>query len=134
MLTYAKFLKENLLNKKKLGEHETVMLTEESNTLLQKRSPPKPNDLGSFTVLCIIYNDHFDNALCNLGASINIMLFFRFQKLKIGEVKPSTISLHLADRFIVFLERIIEDVLIKIKHFIFSVDFVVHGMEENTRI
>src|SRR5438045_1568337 len=40
---YAKYLKD-MLTKKKWGEHETVMLTEESSALLKKNLPPKLKD------------------------------------------------------------------------------------------
>ncbi|XP_022877997.1 uncharacterized protein LOC111395986 isoform X1 [Olea europaea var. sylvestris] len=37
MLSYAKFMKDILSNKRKLEEHETVMLTEECSAILQKK-------------------------------------------------------------------------------------------------
>src|SRR4051812_9373912 len=48
MPKYAKFLKELVSKKKKLGEHETVMLTEESSALLKNKLPPKLRDPGNF--------------------------------------------------------------------------------------
>src|SRR5436190_20055763 len=72
-----------------------------------------------------------NNALCDLGASVNIMPYSLFQKLDIGEVRPTTISLQLADHSIVYPRGIIEDVLMKVEHFIFPVDFVALDMEED---
>ncbi|XP_022883488.1 uncharacterized protein LOC111400304 [Olea europaea var. sylvestris] len=46
MPNYAKFMKDILSNKKKLEEHETVMLTEECSSILQKKLSPKINDPG----------------------------------------------------------------------------------------
>jgi len=37
-------------------------------------------------------------ALCDLGASINMMPLSIFKRLGIGEVKPTMITLQLADR------------------------------------
>ena len=128
MPKYAKFLKEIISNKKRLSEHETVMLTEESSALLRKRLPPKLKDAGSFLIPVMISETFCNNALCDLGASVNIMPYSLFQKLEIGEVRPTTISLQLADRSIVYPRRIVEDVLMKMEHFIFSVDFVVLDM------
>ncbi|XP_073314707.1 uncharacterized protein [Primulina huaijiensis] len=54
-----------------------------------------------------------------------------FEKLGIGEVKPTTISLQLADRSIKYPRGFIEDVLVKVDKFIFLVDFVVLDMEED---
>ena len=39
MSKYAKFLKEIISNKKRLSEHETVMLTKESSAFLRKHLP-----------------------------------------------------------------------------------------------
>ncbi|XP_052197380.1 uncharacterized protein LOC127804545 [Diospyros lotus] len=54
MPSYAKFMKEILSNKRKLEEHETVMLTEESSAILKNKLPPKLKDPGSFTIPCTI--------------------------------------------------------------------------------
>nr|CAN69639.1 hypothetical protein VITISV_040272 [Vitis vinifera] len=53
------------------------------------------------------------------------------RKLELGEVKPTTVSLQLADRSIKHPRGIIEDVLVKVDKFIFSVDFIVLEMEED---
>ncbi|XP_073017738.1 uncharacterized protein [Primulina eburnea] len=55
-------------------------------------------------------------------------------QLGIGEVKPTTISLQLADRSIKYPRGIVEDVLVKVDKFIFPVDFVVLDMEEDREI
>src|SRR3954463_14828122 len=117
-----------------MEEHETVMLTEASSAILRKKLPPKLKDPGSFSIPCMIGDTQFNNALCDLGASVNLMPFSLFEKLEVGDVKPTTISLQLADRSIVYPRGIIEDVLIKVEHFIFPVDFVVLDMEEDRNI
>ena len=58
--------------------------------------------------------------LCDLGASINLMPFSVFRRLGIGEVKPTTMSLQLADRSIKHPRGIVEDVLVKVDKIIFS--------------
>ncbi|XP_073137635.1 uncharacterized protein [Henckelia pumila] len=70
-------------------------------------------------------------ALCDLGASINLMSFSVFRKLGMGEPKPTRVFLQLADRSIKYPRGIIEDVLVKVDKFIFPVDFVVLDMEED---
>lgn len=134
MPSYAKFLKEILSNKRKLEEYETVMLTEECSAILQNKLPTKLKDPGSFTIPCILGDCHFDKALCDLGASINLMPFSIFMKLGLGEVKPTTVSLQLADRSIKKPKGIIEDVLMKVDKFIFPVDFIVLDMEEDQEV
>ena len=124
MPKYAKFFKDIISKKQKLEEHETVMLTEESRAILQKKLPPKLKDSGSFTIVCNIGKSYFDRALCDLGASINLMPLYVFRKLGLGEVKPTTISLQLADRSIKYPRGVIENVLVKVDKFIFPVDFM----------
>ena len=134
MPKYAKFLKDIISKKRKLEEHETVMLTEESSTILQKKRPPKLKDQESFTIPCTIGQSYFDRALCDLGASINLMALSVFRKLGLGEVKPTTISLQLADRFIKYPRGVIEDVLVKVDKFIFPTDFIVLDIDEDEEI
>ena len=50
MPSYMKFMKKILENKKKLGEYETITLTEECSIILEKKLPPKLNDPGSFAI------------------------------------------------------------------------------------
>nr|XP_023911338.1 uncharacterized protein LOC112022950 [Quercus suber] len=130
----AKFLKDIISKKWKLEEHETIMLTEESSAILQKKMPPKLKDLGSFTIPCTIGKSYFDGAVCDLGASINLMPPSVFRKLGLGEVKPTTISLQLADRSIKYPRGVIEDVLVKVDKFIFPADFIVLDMDEDEEI
>ena len=52
-------------------------------------------DPGSFTIPCIVGKYPFEKALCDLGASINLMPLSIFQKLGLGEVKPTTTILKL---------------------------------------
>ena len=130
----VKFMKEIISNKRKLEEHETVALTEECSAILQKKLPPKLKDPGSFTIPCTIGDSFFDKALCDLGASINLMSFSVFRKLGFGEAKPTTVSLQLADRSIKYPRGIIEDILVKVDKFIFPVDFIMLDMEEDQEI
>ena len=90
---YVKFMKDVLSKKRKLGDYETVTLLEECNAILQKKLPPKLKDSGSFTIPCAIRNTVFERALCDLGASINLMPWSIFKKLKLGEVRPTTVTL-----------------------------------------
>ncbi len=80
----------------------------------------KLKDPGSFTIPCMIGNSLFEKALCDLGASINLMPLSVYKKLGLGEAKPTTVSLQLADRSIKYPRGMIEDVLVKVDKFIFS--------------
>ncbi|KAJ8769817.1 hypothetical protein K2173_008223 [Erythroxylum novogranatense] len=111
MPSYAKFMKDVLSKKKRLGDHETVALTEECSAILQKKLPPKLKDHGSFTIPCVIGTQIFGKALCDLDASINLMPISIFRKLGMGDViKPTSVRLQLADRSIIHPWGILEDV------------------------
>ncbi|XP_073137556.1 uncharacterized protein [Henckelia pumila] len=131
MPSYAKFLKEILSNKRKLEEHAMISLIENCSALVQNKITPKQKYPGIFSIPCVINDVHFHKALCDLGASINLMSYSVFRKLSLGEPKSTRMSLKLADRSIKYPRGIIEDVLVKVDKFIFPVDFVVLDMEED---
>ncbi|XP_075103637.1 uncharacterized protein LOC142178211 [Nicotiana tabacum] len=82
MPDYAKFLKEILSSKRKLEETTLVKLNTHCNAILQNRIPQKCVDLGSFTIPCSLGNETFDKALCDSGASINLLPLSIFRKLE----------------------------------------------------
>ncbi|XP_057984614.1 uncharacterized protein LOC110634495 [Hevea brasiliensis] len=93
MPSYAKFLKEILSNKKRLENYEIVALIEECSALLQNKLPPKLKDPGSFSIRCHIGDTSINKALCDLGASVTLISLSICEKLKVGDLKPTTISL-----------------------------------------
>nr|XP_025678649.1 uncharacterized protein LOC112778556 [Arachis hypogaea] len=95
---YEKFLKELINKKRSWNEKETVILTQECSAVIQRGLPPKLKDPGSFILSCTIGNRILDKALCDLGASINLMPLSLMKKLAIEEVKPTRMSLQMADR------------------------------------
>ena len=56
------------------------------------------------------------------------------QRLNLGELTPTAITLQMADRSMTQPEGILEDVLVKVGKFIFPVDFVIMQMEEDTQV
>ncbi|KAL8492420.1 hypothetical protein ACS0TY_023852 [Phlomoides rotata] len=118
-------------HKRRIGEYETVTLTEECSAILQAKLPQKLKDPGSFTLPCKIGKDGNYRALCDLGASINLMPLSLFKTLGLGELKSTTMNLQLADRTVTYPRWIVEDVLVKVDKFIFPVDFVVLDMVED---
>ena len=81
MPSYVKLMKDILSKKRKLGDYEMVALTEECSVVLQKKLPPKLRDPGSFTIPCTIGRIEEMNALCDLGASINLISISVFSRL-----------------------------------------------------
>ncbi|XP_042067128.1 uncharacterized protein LOC121810426 [Salvia splendens] len=128
------FLKEIMSKKKKLVDYETVSLTENCNAIIQQKMPAKMKDPGSFDISCVMGNDRQTNALCDLGASINLMPLSFFLKLKFGVLKPTTITLQMADKSIKFPNGVLENVLVRVNDSIFPVDFVVLDMKEDPNV
>ncbi|XP_052172173.1 uncharacterized protein LOC127788102 [Diospyros lotus] len=131
MPSYAKFIKEILSNERRLDEHETVMLTNESNAILQNKLPQKLKDPRSFTIPCTIGSLYFEQALCDLGASINLMPYYIFRELGLREAKATRMSLQLEDRSVKHPRGIVEDLLVKVDKFIFPADFIILDMGED---
>ncbi|XP_062100170.1 uncharacterized protein LOC133806050 [Humulus lupulus] len=113
MPSYVKFMKEILYKKRKMEDYETVAVTEECSAILQRKLPQKLRDPGSFTIPCTIGKFECKHALCDLGARINLMPLFVFRRLGLGEARPTTVTLQLADRSVKHPQGIIEDVLVK---------------------
>ncbi|XP_070043025.1 uncharacterized protein [Nicotiana tomentosiformis] len=133
---YAKFLKEILIKKSKIEETLLVKLTEHCSAILQNKLPQKCGDPGSFTIPCSLGTLNIDKSLYDSGASINLMPFSIYMKLKkeIGEIRSVPISLQLADQMTITPEGIVEDVLVRVDKFVFPVDFIVVNMEENREV
>ncbi|XP_057747027.1 uncharacterized protein LOC130966257 [Arachis stenosperma] len=133
MPLYAKFLKELMTKKRSWKNNETVILTEECSAIIQHKLPQKLKDPGSFQIPCIIGEIAVEKALCDLGASINLMSVAMMRKMKIEETKPTKMALQLADRSFKFPHGIVEDLLVKVGDFIFPADFVVLDMQEEAK-
>ena len=93
MPKYAKFLKELISNKKKLQEYETVTLTKECSAIISNKLSLKRKHPGSLTIPCSVGSLKFQRALCDSGASINLMPLSVYRKLQLGEAKPISIKL-----------------------------------------
>ncbi|XP_038895776.1 uncharacterized protein LOC120083939 [Benincasa hispida] len=109
--------------------HINIPLVEALEQMLNNRLPKKQKDPGSFTVPCSIRRLDVGHALCDLGASINLMPLSIFKKLGIGEAQPTSVTLQLTDRTITYPKGKIEDVLVKVDKFIFPVDFIILDYE-----
>ena len=128
---YVNFMKEIKRNKKKLEAYRKVNLSENCSVIIQRKLPKNIKDPSSFTIPCIIGERTFSKALCDHGASINLMSFSMAKKLNLGEITPTTLSLQMVDRSLIIPKGIIEDVFVNVDKFIFPVDFVVLDMEED---
>ena len=133
MPLYAKILKDILSKKRKIAEEGIVNLTAICSAVIKRGLPEKMKDPGSFTIPCTIGEFEFQKALCDSGASINLMPYSVAKKLSLGEITPTTVTLQMADRTLEKPEGI-EDVLVKVGKFNFPVDFIILDMEEDSQV
>ncbi|XP_025616894.1 uncharacterized protein [Arachis hypogaea] len=75
-------------------------------------------------------NISIEKALCDLGASINLMPYSMMRRLCVEEVKPTQMSLELVDKSLVCPKGVIENLLVKVDKFIFLADFVILDLDE----
>ena len=127
--TYAKFLKDLCTVKKGFGINKKAFLTEQLNSIIQCKTLLKYKDPGSLTISVNIGGTCIDKALLDLGASVNLLPYSMYKQLGLGELKPTNITLSLADRSVKIPKGIVEDVLVKVDNFYYPVDFMVLDTE-----
>ena len=126
---YAKFLKDLCTIKKGLGIEKRAFLTEQVSAIIQSKNPVKYKDPGSPIISVNIGGTCIDKALLDLGASVNLLPYSVYKQLGLAELKPTNITLSLADRSVKIPKGIVEDVLVKVDKFYYPVDFVVLDTE-----
>ncbi|KAL4276159.1 hypothetical protein AHAS_Ahas20G0179300 [Arachis hypogaea] len=131
MPLYANFMKELLLKKKPLKGDETVVLTKECSAIIQNNLLRKMPNPGSFQILCTIGSTTFEKALCDLGASINLMPLSVMKKLQIQEAQPTRIALQMADKSLKPAYGLVENILVKVGKFFLPSNFVILDTEED---
>ncbi|XP_070005223.1 uncharacterized protein [Nicotiana sylvestris] len=109
---YAKMMKDLMSRKFDFQDLSTITLTQTCSAVVAKLMAQKMSDPGSFTIPCTIGSYAFAKALCDLGASINLMLLVVYTKLGIGRARPTSMLLQLADRTVKRPTGILDDVLV----------------------
>ncbi|XP_015960672.1 uncharacterized protein LOC107484634 [Arachis duranensis] len=116
---YVKFLKDVCNHKDKIGELNKNPINDFISSVL----PKKCNDPGLCLVTCVIGGMEFMDCMCDLGACVSIMPLPIYKKLNLSLLKRSGARFVLADKSIVSVVGIVENLLINIQGLIFSVDF-----------
>ena len=111
--SYAKFLKDLCIVKRKLNVKKKAFLAEQKSAILQNNNALKYKDPGCPAISCFIGEHKIEKALLDLGASVNLLPYSVFQ------------TLLLADRSVKVPRGIVEDVLVQVDKFIYPVDFIV---------
>jgi hypothetical protein len=127
--SYAKFLKDMCTTKRRMNVRKSAFMTEQVSSIIQQTKLPKFKDPGCPTISCVIGNSRIKRALLDLGASVNVLPYSVYQQLGLGELKPTRVTIQLADRSVKIPRGIVEDVLVQINNFYFPVDFIILDME-----
>ncbi|XP_073061768.1 uncharacterized protein [Primulina eburnea] len=123
--SYAKFLKDLCTVKRKLNVKKKAFLAEQVSAIIQNNNALKYKDPGCPTISCIIGERKIKKALLDLGASVNLLPYSVYQELNLGELKPTSVTLLLADRSVKVPRGMVEDVLVQVDNFVYPVDFIV---------
>ncbi|XP_006603325.1 uncharacterized protein [Glycine max] len=134
MPLYTKFLKDLLIKKGKYIHNGNIMVEGNCSAVIQRIPPPKYKDPGSVTIPCSIGVVSVGKALIYLGASINLMPLSMCRRIGNLEIAPTRMTLHLADHSITRPYGVVEDVLVKVRQFMFPMDFVIMDIEEDAEI
>ena len=127
--TYANILKDLCTVKRGLNVDKKAFLTEQVSVIIQCKTPVKYKDPGCPTISVNIGGIWVEKALLDLGTSVNLLPYSMYKQLGLGELKPTSITLSIADKSIKIPKGTVEDVLIQVDKFYYPVDFVVLDIE-----
>ena len=85
-----------------------------------------------FAISCKIWNVGIKKAMCDLGASINVMPLSIYKSLNACALKDTRVVIQLADRSVVYPIGVLEDVLVQVDELVFPTDFYVIDTKENS--
>jgi hypothetical protein len=123
--TYERYLKDILNKKRPIPEMDMLLFAERSSAAILDGLPDKMGDPGVPTISCLIGTQKFDQALCDLRASVSIMPMVIYDQLNHDSLVPTSMHLQLADQSIRCPVGIAEDIPVKIRNSFIPVDFVV---------
>jgi hypothetical protein len=87
---------------------------EECSVAILNTSPVKKKDPGCPTIDCLIGSQNFEDALCDLGASVSVMPKKVFDKLNYSMLTPTSMCLQLADQSVRYPAGIAKNIPVKI--------------------
>ncbi|RVW43642.1 hypothetical protein CK203_097048 [Vitis vinifera] len=110
--TYVKFLKDLCTIKRGLNVNKKAfLLASKCHHTVQVSSEVQRFELPYH--LSDDWRKLVEKALLDLGASVNLLPYYVYKQLGLGELKPTSITLSLADRSVKIPKGMIEDVLVQ---------------------
>ncbi|GJR75808.1 reverse transcriptase domain-containing protein [Tanacetum coccineum] len=127
-------VKDLVSNKSKMEQIYDAFLNEESSKIVKNKLPPKLGDPGSFLIPCTVAGSVEYLTLADLGASINLMPYSLYASLSGNTLKPTRMSIRLANHTYQYPMGITENMLVQVGKFVFHADFVILQMEEDDKV
>ncbi|GJX11792.1 reverse transcriptase domain-containing protein [Tanacetum coccineum] len=134
MPKFNKWLSSLLRNKEKLEEIAITTVNAECSVIIMNKVLEKLKDQGKFLIPCVLQELDRTSALANSGASINLLPHSIYKQLGLGALKPTRMTLKLANCSITHPMGIAEDVVVRVDGFTFLADFVPFNFEPNPRV
>ncbi|GKA70780.1 reverse transcriptase domain-containing protein [Tanacetum coccineum] len=128
MPKFNKWLSTLLRNKEKLEEIAITSVNAECSAIILNKVPEKLEDPRKFLIPCALQELDRTNALADSGASINLLPHSIYKQLGLGALKPTRMTLELANRSVTHPMSIAEDVVVRVDGFTFLADFVVEKL------
>ncbi|XP_070002805.1 uncharacterized protein [Nicotiana sylvestris] len=124
MSGFGKYLKD-LITKKKTTKNEVVNVTHRVSSIIATSTVQNKEDPGAFTIHCTIGAHDFTRALCDNGASINLMPLAIYKQARLGMPSPTSMRSQMVDRSIKRPVGIVDDVLVEMGKFRLPADFII---------
>ncbi|GKC01493.1 reverse transcriptase domain-containing protein, partial [Tanacetum coccineum] len=110
MPKFNKWLSLLLRNKEKLEEIAITTVNAECSAIIMNKVPEKLEDPRKFLILCALQELGRTSALVDSGASINLLPHFIYKQHGLEALKPTRMTLELANRSVTHPMGIAEDV------------------------
>nr|XP_009792671.1 PREDICTED: uncharacterized protein LOC104239677 [Nicotiana sylvestris] len=113
------------VKEKRTTKNEAVNVTHQVSSIIATSTVQNKEDSGAFTIPCTIGAYDFARALCDNGASINLMSIAIYKQAGLGMPRPTSMRLRMAECSIKRPVGIIDDVLVKMAKFHLPADFII---------
>jgi hypothetical protein len=97
VLTYARYLKDILNQKRPIPEMDRLVFAERCSAAILDGLPDKMGDPGVPTISCLIGTQKFNQALCYFRASVSVIPKVIYDQLNHDSLVPTFMHLQLAD-------------------------------------
>ncbi|KAI3766396.1 hypothetical protein L2E82_16453 [Cichorium intybus] len=114
---------------KEIPTPDTVRLTIKASEALLGTLPKKEKDPGSPLITTTVGDVVIRNTLLDLGASVNVLPGYLYDKYKNKELEPAKVVLQLADQSTKVSRGKLTNVIVKVGDFFYPVDFLVMEYE-----